>query len=421
MFVPDVDEPRDASNGDETGGGGTGVAIASVAPPGETPTSLPFWVAPLLIYGVVLAVLLLVSWQVVTRYTEAIPPATDFAGSWFWDGWVRYDAGWYLRIADDGYSYMPGHQSNVAFFPAYPLVMRGLGNVIANTALAGIVVTIVCGAGALVAFHRWCRDRLSPSAALTAVACLALYPYAYYLFGAVYGDALFLLCALLAFLAFERDHLLLAGVAGAVATGTRLVGVAVIIGLVVGVIERRGVVGPGPGRRPRFDLSRLRPRDAGVLVSVVGLAAFSAYLWRRFDDPLLFQTVQETWGQESGWRTWLKYDVYLWLRRDPDLFYTHGLLIQAALFALVVLTIPTVVRRFGWRYGAYLGALLVIPAVGSQDFQGMGRYLLGAFPAFAVLGSFLAHHPLVRRCLLPLSAAALVVFTGMFANGRYIS
>ena len=45
-----------------------------------------------------------------------------------------------------------------------------------------------------------------------------------------------------------------------------------------------------------------------------------------------------------------------------------------------VATIPAVVRRFGWRYGAYVGVLVLVPAVGSQDFQGLGRYLLGAFP-----------------------------------------
>lgn len=414
MLLPDVnaDDVGGDTSGDEPGGGA-----------GARPSGLSWrsWCAPLYLYAGVLAVLLIVSWQVTRRYTEAIAPSALFDGSWFWDGWVRYDAGWYVMIADHGYTYSPGQQSTVAFFPAYALAMRGLGGLLGNVPLAGIAVTIACGAGALVAFHRWCLALLSPPAALTAVACLALYPYAYYLYGAVYGDALFLLCALLAFLAFEHDHLWLAGLAGAVATGTRLVGIAVVVGLVVGVLERRSALTRRGGRWPRLDVRRLRPGDAGVLVSVGGLAAFAAYLWSRFDDPLLFSTVQETWGQEPGWRTWFKYDIYRWLRDEPDLFYTHGLLIQAALWALVLATVPAVTRRFGWRYGAYLVALVVVPAIGSQDFQGMGRYLLGAFPSFALLGSLLAEHRWARRAMLPLSAVALVVFTGMFANGRYIS
>ena len=38
----------------------------------------------------------------------------------------RWDAGWYIGIAESGYSYWGNlsRQSNVAFFPAYPLAMR---------------------------------------------------------------------------------------------------------------------------------------------------------------------------------------------------------------------------------------------------------------------------------------------------------
>jgi hypothetical protein len=187
------------------------------------------------------------------------------------------------------------------------------------------------------------------------------------------------------------------------------------------VLERRQVVQRGEGRRLEIAWRRLRPGDAGVLLSVGGIVAFMVHLWRRFDDPLLFQSIQTTWGQETGWRTWLKQDFFTALVRDTEMFYSWGLVIQASVLALVVLSIPFVARRFGWRYGAYLVTLVIIPAIGSQDFQGMGRYLIGAFPSFAVLGSLLADRPGVRRIVLPVSAAVLVVFAGMFANGRYIS
>ncbi len=225
-----------------------------------------------------------------------------------------------------------------------------------------------------------------------------------------------------AFLAFERDHLVLAGLAGALATGTRLVGVAIVVGLVAGVIERREVLTRAEGRRrPDVHLSRLRPRDGWVLLSLGGLVAWSLYLWSRFGDPLLFSTVQESWGQESGPGTWIKRDFFATVVRHPDHFYAQGLVIQAAFGLLVVLSIPAVVRRFGWRYGAYTGFLVLVPGLGSQDFQGLGRYLLGAFPSFALAGALLAERPAVRRVVLPLSAVVLVVFTGMFANGRYLS
>ena len=36
----------------------------------------------------------------------------------------RWDAGWYVEIARDGYRYEPGSPSNAAFFPLYPVLIR---------------------------------------------------------------------------------------------------------------------------------------------------------------------------------------------------------------------------------------------------------------------------------------------------------
>ncbi|HET9608265.1 MAG TPA: hypothetical protein VFP06_01585 [Acidimicrobiales bacterium] len=384
------------------------------------------WARALGVYGIVLAVLLVVSWQVVARYTEHAPgvPPVEVSGRWFWDGWVRYDAGWYTLIADDGYAYRPGHQSSVAFFPGYPSVVRAVSGLVGNTPLAGILVTIACGAAALVVYHGWCRARLGPQAAWAALLCLALYPYAFYLYGAVYAETLFLLCALVAFAAFERDHLVLAGLAGAAASATRLVGLAVAIGLVVGVAERRGVLRGAGGRRwrERLDLSALRPGDAWVLLAFTGFAGWAVFLWYRYGDPLLFSRVQDAWGQGSGLHTWLKRDFLASVAGiRGDRLFAYGLWAHAAVALAVVLSVPGVARRFGVRYGVYVGVVVGIPLVGSQDFHAMGRYVLVAFPTFALLGAFLADRPALRRVVLPLSAVALVALTVGFANGRYVS
>ena len=40
------------------------------------------------------------------------------------DGWFQFDSGWYYDIVTRGYSYVPGQQSSVAFFPSFPLLTR---------------------------------------------------------------------------------------------------------------------------------------------------------------------------------------------------------------------------------------------------------------------------------------------------------
>jgi len=425
-------------------------AVAHDAPdpdvpgPGAAPDEWT-WRDPLALFGAVLAVLVAVVWfsaddGVVDLYNAAPP---QYTGSWLLGGWFRFDAGWYDLIAVHGYGYGgPDVQSSVAFFPVYPMLLRGLHAVTGlPVALLGTLVTIACGAGVAVLFHRWCVDRIGPRAARTAVVLLLVYPYAWFLYGAVYADALFLLAVLAAFVLLERGHPIWAGLAGAVATGTRPVGAALILGLVAVVLMRREVFQRGDGRfSVRVHLRRLRPGDAGVLLSAGGLLAWMTYLWRTFDEPLAFQLVQRApgWDQGSGPHTWFKVTFLQRLGRLPgyvqgwldgsggidswkDTLYTVGITLQALLMLGFIALLWVVWRRIGWGYAVYAAGVIAVPLLGSKDFQGVGRYLLAAFPCIAAAGLLLVDRPLPRRIWLPVSAVLLAGWAFAFARGYYVA
>jgi hypothetical protein len=394
---------------------------------------VPYPVTAFLVVAVVLVLWVWASAELLDRHPLYPVAPTDFAGSEVLEGWYRFDGGWYRFIAENGYVFTDtSQQSPVAFFPGYPLAIRAVDLVVGDPILSGVLVTFVCGLGAAVLFFAWTRDRFDDRTARTALLLMLLYPYAWFLFGAVYGDALFLLAAVGAFGLFERDQPVLAGLAGAVATATRPVGVAVVVGLVVLTLARKGGLG---GWR------RLRPRDAGVLLSVAGLAAWSAYLWSRFGDPLLFSEIQGArgWDQGSGPRTWFKVaflerfeHLPFWLsdavagtnthHPNPwtESVYTLGLVLQAICLLGALLLVPWVVRRLGWGYGAYVLTLLLIALVGTKDFQGVGRYVLAAFPCFAVLGDRLSGRSLVRTAWLSVSAGLLLLLSSAYARGYYV-
>ena len=67
------------------------------------------------------------------------------ADNLFWDGFARYDAGWYHGIASQGYAYGAGGRNNLAFFPVYPMLMRAggwlLGERQEDYYFAGIVIS----------------------------------------------------------------------------------------------------------------------------------------------------------------------------------------------------------------------------------------------------------------------------------------
>ncbi|HEX2046936.1 MAG TPA: hypothetical protein VHF27_04170 [Acidimicrobiales bacterium] len=341
---------------------------------------------------------------------QVIPP---FRG-WRWlQGWAQWDSGWYTAIASQGYAYVPGRQSTIAFFPAYPLLMRAVAVVVGSAYVAGILVTLASGAAAARLFLTWLRDRLGPTATWAALGLLFLYPYAFFLYGAVYPTAFFTATLLGAFVLLERDHPWLAGVVGALATAAWPSGVVVVPALAVRAVERRRQLG---GHRPVW-------ADTGVLLSGVGVAAFCLYQWRRFGDPFTFVAVQEAWDQESGLRTWLKVRFFEDVAEVPDrpILGALSYLAHPALTVTALALVPRVFRRFGYGYGVYTLLMVLVPALSTKNFFGMARYLLAAFPVFAVAGELLSERPKLARVVYPVSALGLLVLTAAYSQGHYLS
>lgn len=340
---------------------------------------------------------------------HVIPP---FRG-WRWlQGWAQWDSGWYYAIATGGYGYIPGRQSTIAFFPTYPLVMRAVAQVVGNAYVAGVMVTVASGAAAIRLLFAWLAARLTPAGAWAAIGLVLLYPYAFFLYGAVYPSALFVLTIVGAFLLLEHDHPWLAGVVGALATAARPTGIVLVVGLAVRAFERRRQAG-----------ERLQWHDAGVLVSALGLAGFCFYQWRKFGDPFTFVTVQSAWDQESGLHTWLKFRFF----EDLGTLGERNILGSLSYLAHPVLTltglalVPRVFRRFGYGYGTYALLAVLVPALATKNFFGMARYLLAAFPCFAVAGELLAERPRLAKVVYPVFGAGLLALTAAYSQGQYLS
>jgi hypothetical protein len=417
---------------------------------------LPLWA--LGAFVLVAAFLSVLGWSTV----GVVDGRTEFAqldGPGWLDAWFQGDSAWYHRIAEEGYSYIPGQQSPIAFFPAYPLLVHGLGRVLGGDfSTAASLLTLVCGAGAVMLFADWVRSRVEPRAAVVAVAVLVLYPYSFFLYGSGYSDALFLLTALGSFALLERRHYVLAGLVGALATAGRPIGIAVAVGLVVRAVEMiaqdraarrdadvpvgspagpwsatgRPVDAPLTGRAGLVSLRELvqavrfvRWRQAALLSSGIGLLAWMVYLGVRFGDPVAFASVQAApgWNQGAGPYTWFKVPFVGTVLKG--IWHDAVLLVPQALACLAaVLLIRTVWRRFGWGYSAYAVISLAIPIIGTKDFMGTGRYVLAAYPVLAAAAVVLTgeRRP---RWLAPVVLAVLFVglciATVAYVNGVEVS
>ena len=109
---------------------------------------------------------------------------------------ARWDTGWYLGIATEGYRFDPNaradYQQNIAFFPAFPMSMRYLSVVLGRQPLwTGVVISLVSFFIALTYFLRLARSLLKDEEkAVTAVMLLAAYPFAVF-FSAAYTEGCF--------------------------------------------------------------------------------------------------------------------------------------------------------------------------------------------------------------------------------------
>src|SRR5215472_18296327 len=151
----------------------------------------------------------------------------------FLNMWMRWDAGWYQAIAERGYSFSTTAQSAAAYFPLYPIAMQALIWMGANVFIAGILVTAACGLAGFCLFWLWAKERTDRRTADAATQLFLLWPFSFFLYGAVYSDALFIALAVGAFLCLERGALFASVALGTLATATRPVGPALVLGLLV--------------------------------------------------------------------------------------------------------------------------------------------------------------------------------------------
>jgi hypothetical protein len=439
----------------------------AVAAPVARPGRSRWWV-PVLVFAAIAVVL----WTVAAlsaahlgRTEQYSPAPAHFVGGALFEPWARWDASWYRTIVEQGYVYYPGVQSSVAFWPSYPVAIRAFSWLSPNVFVVGSLVSLASGLACAVLFHRWCRARMSDAASTTALLSLLLFPFVWYLFGAVYADAFCLALILASFLALERDRLWLAGIFGFVASAARPIGLIFAVCLVLLLIERRNadriaawrraddrdhgaagapdgasvprapfgvrVVGRAVGGARRFVSEatvRFSPRnltwaDSRVFLAFGGFVAWCTFLWVRFGDPLLWDHIQSVpgWDQGTGPKTWFKVFLLDQVVHDASSPFTWSKVAQG-LFAIALLfAIPKVARRFGWAYAAFTAGVLLLPVVGTKDFMGTGRYLLVAFPVFALAGEWLAGRTRLRALALVTSGLLLVFLTSLFARGHYLA
>lgn len=336
-------------------------------------------------------------------------PAPDPGWQNLFTAWERFDALWFLRIADSGYR--PGDGS-AAFFPLYPLAIRAVSFALGGHPFgASVLISNAAFLGGLVMTYRLTESELGERRARTTVVLLSFFPTSFF-FLMPYTESLFLLLAVTAFAFARRGRWAVAGAAGALAALTRGVGLVLAPALAIEALHRRA---EGRGRA-----------WPGLLAAAATGAGTLAYLgwWElRAGDALSPVTRQENWERVFSW-PWST----LWEGTSAAFRYigdTNGgywLIDWVIMVPFLALSAYALVR-FRPSYGVYLAGGLLIPLAfifEGRPLMSMPRFALVLFPAFWAAAELAERYRIPRWALAAVGACGLGLLSVLTVNWYYI-
>ena len=205
----------------------------------------------------------------------------------------QWDCNWYVSIAQSGYHVPQGEAghafANVAFFPIYPVLLRGI---VSMTGLSYLASGLAAGVFTLwaLAYLGWrTRDLTRPVPhPWTWLAVLLCWPYSLY-FTVPYSEGVFAALLSACLLATVTGRFWLAAASSALLSATRPTGLLFAIPIALQLLRRAKSACGGKARAA-----------APVLLSPLGAVLFMIYLWVEFGDPMAFMHVQHAWGRTLG-------------------------------------------------------------------------------------------------------------------------
>ena len=343
--------------------------------------------------------------------------------------WAQFDGHEYLKIAAEGYQ-----ARSLVWFPLYPMLIRAISTLGVDPTVAGVGLTSLAGVLGFVLYGRWLDAvGVGKRAQVGAFVVLALYPYGWYLYGAVHADSLFLALVIGAFLAVERDRPGLAALLGALATATRPTGMVVVIPLLLRSMEHAQVLNVPAADDSRWpdwvakarlpltvDRSRWTPAVLAPAAAVGGLAVYMGYGALVWGNPFGFAAEQERY-HGSGWRNLIKQQYFDAWSLGFDGRHLATTTAQAILVVIVLVSVGAVGVRFGWGYGTLVAGLGLLPGLTVSTFMGSGRYLIPAFPLWALIGERVSERRWGLVAYAVVSAGLLVWLTVGFGRSWYLT
>ena len=314
----------------------------------------------------------------------------------------RSDGSWYLGIAWQGYERKPfdtERPHNWAFFPLYPMLVRGAARLTGEFPLTAIALSNLFLLLALVVLHKTVLAfGYGQAVADRATLYTAIFPASYF-FSLPWTSSLFLLTTTASFLAAKRQRWLLAGLLAALASATRYNGAFLFPALLILYWQ----MAPRP--------FRWRADALGLLLAPAGLLLFMAYLYAITGNAFAFSDAQAAWGVQWGY-----FWAPIWGFISSPFALSEGWNFRLLNFAVALMALGCGVallkrREWAWAFYTFISALVPLSVFTLQ-----ARYVAVIFPVFVMLAAAGQSHTVDQwiRTVFIAMLGLLTAFYGFF-------
>ena len=330
---------------------------------------------------------------------------------------ARWDASWYIGVANGGYRWEgPGHHnSRLAFFPAFPMTLRAVARALRLPPReppwlwTGVILSTAIFFLALLYLRKLAALWFGAAEADRAVLVAAAYPFALF-FGQVYSEGLFLLAAVASTYHLARAQ------AGRAAAWGLIAGLTRPIGCLVSFVLAGAFVAARRSGKP--------PRAVSALIAIaspcLGTLAYSAYVRWLTGHWFTWITDQAGWGRPTVNPITLVGEIAAYVRDHGAIGYLADRPFEAinlaALVAALLFVVP-IARRV--NVGAALFVLLSVAApLRVGGLASMGRYTAVLFPIYLWLGTALKGR--TAAIVIGIFAVLQLLLAAMFFTDRSV-
>ncbi len=317
----------------------------------------------------------------------------------------RWDSGWYIGIMKYGYSFAPGRESSVAFFPLYPMLVKIFSFNLFNPVIIGYLISnIALFLAVLYLYKLVYLETKEHKTSFKSVFYLLIFPTSFF-FSIFYTEGLFLFLAISCFYYARKKQWLTASILGLFLSMTRVIGVLIFIPMLVEYFDINF-------KSWKMDIKKIRGDILYLLLVPLGLLFYMFFLYIKFGKPFAFLDAQLAWG-----RYFVIPFAPLIMEFNYRLF--HTVIFKGfAIFALLMI-LYLFFSKVRFSYGIYALSILAV-CLSTSSLDSTPRLVSVIFPIYLAM-ALASKKKYLEYIFIIFSIIFLALFLTLFVNGYWFT